>query len=211
MYPNRDKPGGRGLAMLVGPADAGASPVERALRPTGSTRKAILMRLQVLLGLMLGLLMLSSTVVHAQQPGVDCAPIQGQGWSGCAPINPSQQPSQGPTQTPQPPPRWADRWGAIATYDANGSFGAATDMPSKIQAEQAALADCRSKKGSTCKVEIAYYNQCAAMVVGDKMHNAGSAPTVDKVVKLGINVCKNSGDTNCRVYYSACSMPQRIQ
>jgi hypothetical protein len=93
-------------------------------------------------------LSLIAVTLHAQQPGVDCAPIQGQGWSGCAPRNSSQPSTQGQqSQVPQTlPQRWQDHWGAIATYVPKGSLGAVNNLTSASQAEQAALEDCRSKE-----------------------------------------------------------------
>ena len=152
-------------------------------------------------------------MLHAQQPGVDCAPIQGQGWTGCAPINPSQPSSQGQQpQAPQRPPElWQDHWGAIATYVPNGSLGTVNDLASASQAEQAALADCRSKSGTACKIEISYRNQCAAMIVGHPGYSIALGPTVAEAVQKGMKMCTDAGDSNCHVYYYACSLPAQIQ
>lgn len=159
------------------------------------------------LGLLV-LLLFAGAAQAQQQPGVDCAPVQGQGWQGCAPIDNSvQQP-----QRPQPPPQiWVDHWGALATDDLSGSFGAAVDMPSRSGAEGAALTDCQSKKGApNCKVELWYTNQCAAMVMGDTGHNAKAGATSDDAIQAAMKVC-NTEDAHCFVYYSACSLPIRIQ
>lgn len=161
--------------------------------------------------LLLGLLLLFMDVVHAQ---VACPPGEvpygtGTDDSVCGPDD-SQESTQQQARKP-PPPRWAARWGAIATDDSSGSFGAATNMSSRSGAQATALADCHSKKGATCKIEIAYDNECAAMVIGDKGHNSGADLTLDKVVQLGMKTCSAAGDTNCHVYYSACSLPVKIQ
>jgi hypothetical protein len=74
-----------------------------------------------------------------------------------------------------------------------------------------ALADCQAKKGSpNCKVELWYTNGCAAMVVGDKGHNAKAGATPDEAIQAAMKVC-SSEDAHCFVYYSACSLPVRIQ
>lgn len=165
--------------------------------------------------LLFGLLLLSG-VTHAEG---NCPegyyPIGGEsgqaGPQGCAPI-PGYNQQQGQQQAPQtPPPRWADRWGAIATFEPNGSLGTVTDMSDQQSAEQAALASCQSKHGSTCKIQLSYRNQCAAMVVSDKGYNVTPAVTVNEAVEKGMKICTGSGDPNCHVYYSACSLPQRIQ
>ena len=67
------------------------------------------------------------------------------------------------------------------------------------------------KGGAPCKLEIAYDNECAAMVVGNNGYNVGADATVDKAVQLGMKICTDAKNTNCHVYYSACSLPQRIQ
>jgi len=159
------------------------------------------------------LLFLMVGTLHAQQPGVDCAPIQGQGWTGCAPINSSQPSPRGQqSQTPQAPPElWQDHWGAIATYEPSGVLGVAANMQSESQAKQAAMADCQAKSGgSNCKFQLSYRNGCAAMVLGDKVFNVNSAGALDQAVQKGMAQC-SSASSNCHVYYSACSLPVRIQ
>lgn len=114
-----------------------------------------------------------------------------------------------PTASPLPPV-WADRWGAIATDGETGSLGISVDMTSKRKAVKAALADCQSKGGANCELDVAYYNQCAAMILGDKNYNTSSAATKEKAIELGMRTCNKEGDSNCRVYYSGCSMPVRV-
>ena len=156
------------------------------------------------------LLLLCSGTVHAQQPGVDCAPIQGQGWSGCAPMNTTQGQQQ-PRAPLSPPEQWQDHWGAIATDAIHGSLGTAADMPSQSTAESKALADCQSKGGTKCKIDTRYRNACAAMVAGDTGYNVGSAATLSEAVQIGMKTCTDAGTAHCHVYYSACSLPVRIQ
>lgn len=61
-----------------------------------------------------------------------------------------------------------------------------------------------------CKIEISYSNTCAALVVGINGHNTRTGATSDAAVQAGVKKCSEE-DTNCRAYYSACSLPQRIQ
>lgn len=168
--------------------------------------------------LLLAILLLLGNVIHAEgncPPGYYPigAPSGQGGPQGCAPVPGESQQQVQPQQVQpqQPPQQWEDHWGAIATYEPNGSLGTATNMPSQGRAEQAALADCQSKHGSTCKIQLSYRNQCAAMIVSDKGYNVTPAATVDLAVTKGMGICTNSGDPNCHVYYSACSLPQRIQ
>ncbi|WP_426702131.1 DUF4189 domain-containing protein [Rhodanobacter sp. Col0626] len=143
-----------------------------------------------------------------QQPGVNCVPVQGQGWQGCAPIdNNTQQP-----QRPQPLPQiWADHWGAIATNEPTNSLGVANNMASQSEAKKAALTDCKSKHGSTCKLETSYRNQCGALIGSTTGYVVTSKATLDETVQAGMLTCTQAGYSNCSVYYSACSFPVRIQ
>jgi len=163
------------------------------------------------------LLLLLNGMVHAEgecPPGMfSTNPPGTQGPISCAPIpsyaqNPGQQ---APPQTPQPPPeRWQDHWGAIATDAPSGSLGASINMASADSAEQAALEDCHSKHGASCKIQTSYRNQCAAMILGDKVFNVHVGLTVAEATNAGMKAC-TPASSNCHVYYTACSLPQRIQ
>lgn len=135
---------------------------------------------------------------------------QGIGWQGCAPV-----PGTGPDTAPSSTPRevWADRWGAIAVDDtSNGvGFGSASGKKRKSQAEKAAIAACKSKGGTHCEVKLAYYSQCAALVWGDNGFNINGASTIDRAAEIGMEKCKQAKDTNCEVYFSDCSYPERVQ
>lgn len=73
-------------------------------------------------------------------------------------------------------------------------------------AELLALDDCKSKGGTNCTVAISYGNGCVAMVFGDSLLTTGSGGTKEEAENKATHSC-SSGDTNCRVYYSACSLP----
>jgi hypothetical protein len=148
--------------------------------------------------------------LHAQgncPPGYYQVGDPNQGSSGCAPLPGG---AQGSVATPLPP-RWADAWGAIASYISKGVIGSSTDLPTRSQAKQAALQDCRAKGGLDCKVEISYANQCAALVVSHASYGVFLEQTLDGVVKKSMTTCSSGGDTTCRVMYSVCSLPHRIQ
>ena len=141
--------------------------------------------------------------LHAEggcPPGM--IPEGGQGVSSCRPI---------PGYNQQPQGHWVHQWGAIATDGPGGHLGVATNMSSKEEAEQTSLADCMSKGGTSCHVEVAYHDQCAAMVVGDTGHNSGGAATIAEAVSYGIQVCTDAGDTHCHAYYTACSLSKLVQ
>jgi hypothetical protein len=166
--------------------------------------------------LLLGLLLLTGSVVHAEgecPPGMfPTNPPGTQGPVGCAPIPGYDQQAPASAQQPAiPPPQWKSEWGAIATDGPGGHLGTAVNGVSREVAEQTALADCRTKGGSNCKLENTYSNACAAMIVGDAGHNSNSAATLDEAIALGIKTCSKAGDKNCHAFYSACSLPVRIQ
>ena len=134
-------------------------------------------------------------------------PVSGQGWQGCNDI-PGYGQNQAQPQTARI--RWLDHWGAIATDEPSGSLGVSTDMPSSKQAESSALADCQSKHGADCKVQITYRNQCVAMVVGGKIFNVNPGTTIAQASQAGLKTCSTAAN-DCHVYYSNCSLAQRIQ
>ncbi|RUL66561.1 DUF4189 domain-containing protein [Dyella dinghuensis] len=151
-----------------------------------------------------------SFAAHAEggcPPGM--IPYSGTDISSCGPIPPGYYQN---SQQPQAPPmQWASTWGAIATDEPHGILGAAVGMPSKREAEQAALSDCRSKNGSDCKLELAYDNECAALVVSKTGYVVTAHQTKDLAIQSGMKTCRDSGYEDCHAYYSACSLPQQIQ
>jgi hypothetical protein len=90
-------------------------------------------------------------------------------------------------------------------------MGVAIGKQSKREASQAAMTDCQLKGGANCKIDVAYSNQCAAVVAGDGGYNASPAPTVDEAVAIGMKTCAEAGDKNCRTYYTTCSLPVRTR
>lgn len=161
--------------------------------------------------LALALAALSLLCMNAHAEG-GCPPGQiPEGGSGVISCRPIPGYNQGSSSPATPPPRWATKWGAIATDSEVGSLGTINDQPTRSQAESRALSDCAAKGGLNCKVEVAYDNECAAMIVGDKGHNSSADATIEKATQLGLKICHDSGDTNCHVFYSGCSLPQRIQ
>jgi len=124
--------------------------------------------------------------------------------------NQSAQQQAAPQLPPQPTGYWVKTWGAIAPSPKGGVLGTAVGADSKAEAERLALADCKNKGGQSCKVQIAYHNQCGVMIIGDKFLGTARAETIDKASALGIKNCQVS-DTNCRVYYSACTEPRFVK
>ncbi|RST44887.1 DUF4189 domain-containing protein [Variovorax sp. DXTD-1] len=135
-------------------------------------------------------------------------PIGGRDFAGCAPI-----PGSGSQrQAPQPPAQqWERRWGAVAIDSQKAVMGVAIDKRSKREASLAAASDCERQGGANCEIEAAYDNQCVAVITSNDSHNTPIALTVDQAVATGMKTCRDAGLTNCRVYYSACSLPVRIR
>jgi hypothetical protein len=160
------------------------------------------------------LLLLASGAIHAQTA---CPPgLIPYGAGVCGPDQGQNQGSQ--RQMPMlPPVKWADEWGAIAVYipegvaNPKGVLGTAILQPSESAARQAALQDCRSNGGLDCKIDTTYYNACIAMIVGHPAYNIADGRTQDAAVGKGMKICADTGNVNCHVYYSACSLPQVVQ
>lgn len=110
-----------------------------------------------------------------------------------------------------PAERWADRWGAIAVASDNPVVGIAIDATSKRDAQKGAIDDCQRRGGAECKVEIAYTNQCGVLVVSGDQYNAARAATIQEATEIGMQICQQGNSESCRVYYSGCSLPVRIQ
>ena len=126
----------------------------------------------------------------------------------CAP-DPDYQAQQQPGP---PPPVWQDRWGATAAAlpGTTPAFGAASNMPSKLAAEQAAIAKCEATPGTSCAIDQAYYNACFAEAWGPKSTAGYVDSTLESARELAMQACEAKGQ-KCVPYYSACSYPVRIQ
>jgi hypothetical protein len=133
------------------------------------------------------------------------------GWHACAPMDGGVGDGRGEQQEEAPQQaqeEWEDRWGAIAT--ANGAFGVSASKKSKEQAAQEALAECRRNAGKEpCKLKPPYYNQCAALAWGDSTNIVARGPDLHEVEQRAVDLCAKETN-NCRIYYSACSLPIRL-
>ena len=164
---------------------------------------------------LLGALLLLSNAVQAEDGcPTGLIPANGTNINSCVPIPPGyyadQQQAQ--RQTSPPPPQWISQWGAIATDKVRGILGVATGLSSKNQAQQVAMADCQAKGGAPCKLEIAYDNECATLAVGSRGYSINTGNSAEAANQLAIKTCSADGDDlDCRIYYSACSLPRQIQ
>jgi hypothetical protein len=138
-------------------------------------------------------------------------PIGGQGAAGCAPI-PNDQDS-GRRGFVDLQAQWQKTWGAIAIDETvnDGGIGTVTGLPDKQAADGAALAQCRASGGSDgCELLLSYQNQCAVIVSGASYLNTHSAETVELASSSAVLKCSER-TTGCKIYYSACSAPTRVQ
>jgi len=149
------------------------------------------------------LLLLPFASVSACPPGEWLQ--QGPGWQMCVPMPGMSRGSEPPTDVTRAK---VSHWGAIAIdrVDGGAGIGASTNMSSKKEAQKIALADCKRKGGTRCDIEIAYVNQCSAIIWGDRALNSSTAATKSEAERRGLDKCSRSGDTGCEVYYSACSL-----
>lgn len=135
-------------------------------------------------------------------------PQSGQGWQTCIPMpGYSQQQSQAALPRPQ---KWESRWGAIVTDEPNSVIGFSAGEKSESRAKKSATADCHRKGGKNCLFHVAYANSCASLVVGDAIYNVTTDATAEIAGQLGVDRC--SKDTsNCHVYFTTCSYPERVR
>jgi hypothetical protein len=119
----------------------------------------------------------------------------------------------GNTSAP-PPEKWAARYGALAfAYDSAGNnsvLGTAGNETSQAAANSAALQNCKSQGGYSCRILFAYRNECVASVWGEKSATYGDGATEGKAIQKAVDAC-HKHNSHCRVRYSSCSMPVRVQ
>lgn len=169
---------------------------------------------------LIALVLLVSEVVFAQQAPHVCGtgPGPNEVMAGMQPAGPGIAPTPlcywksgaGQAGTASQA-RWEDRWGAIAADD-NAIYGIVKDRTTKRQAQRAAIDECERRGGVGCRIQLAYYNQCAAVIVGATGSIVSNDATEEVATNLGIKDCeKLDGVGACRVYYSGCSLPAQVR
>lgn len=158
----------------------------------------------------LSVLLCGSYAAYGQQPpgsGSPCPAGMIPGEGGCfSPTDDSRfgQSSSAPAYTG---PLWQDRYGAIALDSATGSIGWTSGAKSKKEAYRAAIADCG---GGGCKIQAEGRNTCLAAAWGGAGGFAADS-NQQKAETIALNNCKEFGGKNCKVQYSACSLPVRVR
>lgn len=140
-------------------------------------------------------------------PGTTPSPAGPGGPVPCIPISDySGGNSSGPT--------YATRWGAFAISDEN-KIGMASGMAGKGKAKKAAIEHCVAKGGTNCRLLVAYYNQCAAVLAGNEADGRvvtmySNAATLDEVAERGLKYCADEGLSGCKIYFSDCSYAELV-
>ncbi len=116
----------------------------------------------------------------------------------------------GPASLGLPPAKWADSWGAIAMDDNKGVAGIVTDLRSKRSAKKAAIAECRSRGGVDCTIARTYKNQCLVVAVSSSKSQIVNAATINRATELAMRDCASDGSSDCRIFYSGCSLAWRV-
>lgn len=109
-----------------------------------------------------------------------------------------------------PMPVWQDRYGAIVIDDGTGDVGVASAQSSKSAAEKSARKDCEAHGARDCRVALSYHNQCAALAWGKGIRGTANNPSENEARSDALKSCEE-GATDCKVIYSACSNPVRVQ
>jgi len=162
-------------------------------------------------------LLLLAGLFHMPPAWGQCAPgIPEAGNPECLPPDDANSPYyQGDRNRPAAQPQqsravWADRWGAIAIDKNTGQAGTVINHSSRSEAVDAAMHDCQMHGSPNCKLELAYHNQCAAVAWGEGSYAGASGPTKQNAESIALQDCRK-GASNCKIAYSDCSLPVRIQ
>lgn len=109
------------------------------------------------------------------------------------------------------PAKWVDRWGAISD-DGDGVFGIVSNMRDRGVAEENAVMECKKRGGKKCIVSFTYRSQCAAVAASESVSFSYGAPTIEEAKESAMQQCNsNSSNKDCWIYYSGCSLPERVQ
>lgn len=132
--------------------------------------------------------------------------------AGVAPGSPQCGPDSGTSRAEPAPPRptgeWIKTWGAVAGSDATGESGAVVGKLTEEEARSAAIYQCALGGATDCKVDLAYKNQCVALVSSEINSVSQGSATKQRAIDLAMSRCaKKSGGRECKVMYTACSDP----
>ncbi|GFM81379.1 hypothetical protein PSCICN_20710 [Pseudomonas cichorii] len=76
------------------------------------------------------------------------------------------------------------------------------------EARSAAIYQCALGGATDCKVDLAYKNQCVALVSSEINSVVQASASEQRAIDLAMDSCKeDSGGRECKVMYTACSDP----
>jgi len=132
------------------------------------------------------------------------------GNPGCIP--PDVYYHQGNDSAPSYREVWENRWGAVAQDKETGRGGSAKKQRNESEAKKNALINCKARGGSNCEILFVYRNTCAAVAAGaTKGTGFSTGTTEDEAGEKATARCYKYGDYPCKVVYSDCSLPVRVQ
>lgn len=137
-------------------------------------------------------------------------PIHSPGVMGCAPM---------PSPPSAPGPRWLSKWGAVATDAENaGPHGVSNNERSERRATKLAMERCRKGGGKRCEISATYSNACyfSAMPHDGQVFVPGFrhfawGPRAEEAEGVALEKCQASNHRQCRIEYSACSLPVLVE
>jgi len=161
-------------------------------------------------------LFLFASIFHVPQALAQCAPgIPEAGNPECLPPDDTNSPyyqsdrNRSITPTQQARQVWADRWGAIFVDYKTGQAGTTVGQKTEQEANQIAMNSCSMNGSAHCELVLSFHNQCAAVSMGGGGFGYAGSPTKQKAESLAFNQCGH-GEA-CKIVYSDCSLPVRIQ
>lgn len=96
-------------------------------------------------------------------------------------------------------------WGAVA--QGGSVLGVSTGMRTDLEAERAAIEDCRSKSGQGCDVLSSYYDMCVSVIVsGENAHWAEWYDEEGSKERV-LSDCQRGSNRVCEITYSNCTNP----
>ena len=111
-------------------------------------------------------------------------------------------------QQPQAPAEiWEDRFGAIAREPTGPNYFFSVDQASEDSAKDDALRKC----GSGCTITGTFRNGCTALTWGAGASYFESAETKKQSESKALRACRVDSKTECKLIFSACSLPVRVQ
>ncbi|WP_421567376.1 DUF4189 domain-containing protein [Stenotrophomonas sp. PD6] len=144
-------------------------------------------------------------------------PVGGQGVQGCAPIPGAS--GERNRASPQADGKLGDEMGCGRRGFVYFATGISVSRKSKREATAAAMKDCQQAGGRSCKLRVAYYNQCVAIAdptIASRQRTTGNAEsrhvaaeTLELATAGAMKDCTAFGaGQECSIVYSACGMSE---